>query len=105
MGYKFVNSVIEQVKVIAGKYKIKKIILFGSRARGDNSTTSDYDIAVFGENLSKIDEARFCDDVEEIKSLKKFDVVFVNQNIEDILINNIMKDGVIIYEQAESENK
>lgn len=99
------DKVIEQIKVIARKYKIKKILLFGSRARGDNSSISDYDIAVFGDGLSEVDKARFCDNVEEIKTLKKIDVVFVNQNVADAFVKNIMREGVIIYEQVESQNK
>jgi len=29
------------------RYKVDKIVLFGSRARGDYSSVSDYDIAIF----------------------------------------------------------
>ncbi len=99
------DKVIEQIKQMAKKYKIEKVVLFGSRARGDYSVNSDYDLAVFGDGLSKVDEARFCDDVGEIETLKKIDVVFIRQNTADALLQNIMKDGVIIYEQAEWENK
>jgi len=41
------DYVIEQLCEIAAKYKIEKMVLFGSRARGDHSLLSDYDIAVF----------------------------------------------------------
>ena len=30
------DYVLEQIKKIASKYKIEKVVLFGSRARGDN---------------------------------------------------------------------
>jgi len=100
-----VDKVIEQIKVRAKKYKIEKVVLFGSRARGNHSITSDYDIAVFGDGLSPVDEARFCDDAEEIETLKKIDVVFIKQNTAGALLQNIMRDGVIIYEQVHCENK
>ncbi|MGG7058177.1 nucleotidyltransferase family protein [Clostridium nigeriense] len=38
---------------IASKYKnIRKILLFGSRARNDNSPKSDIDLAIYTENDS-----------------------------------------------------
>jgi len=33
---------------LAQHYDVKKILLFGSRARGDNGEKSDVDIAVYG---------------------------------------------------------
>ncbi|HHZ17076.1 MAG TPA: nucleotidyltransferase domain-containing protein [Peptococcaceae bacterium] len=46
------DKVIEQIKHMAQQYKIKKIVLFGSRARGDYGIASDYDLAVFADGLS-----------------------------------------------------
>ncbi|HHV16764.1 MAG TPA: nucleotidyltransferase domain-containing protein, partial [Gelria sp.] len=42
------DEVLQKIGQVAGKYKVEKLVLFGSRARGDNSLRSDYDIAVFG---------------------------------------------------------
>lgn len=94
------DYVLMEIKKIAIKYEIEKVVLFGSRARGDNSKVSDYDIAVFGKDLSSIDKALLCADIDEIHTLKKIDVVFVNKDLNDKLIRNINKEGVIIYEQT-----
>ena len=99
------DHVLEQIKSIAIKYKVDKILLFGSRARGDNTSVSDYDIAVFANGLSDLDKARFCSDVEELDTLKKIDVVFVDKNISDTLLENLKKDGVVIYEQVANQTK
>ena len=40
--------VIEEICDIARKYNVQKVILFGSRARGDFKTKSDIDLAVQG---------------------------------------------------------
>ena len=93
------DYVFEQIKKIASKYKIEKVVLFGSRARGDNSRVSDYDIAIFGNELSPIDKALFSFDIEEISTLKKIDIVFIDESLDDELIRNITKEGVVIYEQ------
>lgn len=98
------DRVIGQIERIARKYKLKKVVLFGSRARCDNTDISDYDIAVFADQLSEIDKARLYNDVDEIETLKKIDVIFIDQNVTEALIKNIIKDGVIIYEQAKSKD-
>ena len=34
-----------------GKHQVEKVILFGSRARGDYGRASDIDLAVYGGNI------------------------------------------------------
>ena len=97
---KMKDNVLEQLTAIALKYKIDKMVLFGSRARGDHSPVSDYDIAVFKMELSQTDRALLSLDIEEINTLKKIDVVFIDDNIAEEFIANIIKEGVVIYEQA-----
>lgn len=45
------DEVIQEIREIAEKYKVEKVILFGSRARGDFHRTSDIDLAVKGGDL------------------------------------------------------
>ena len=42
------DKTIEQVKQLAHRYGVPKLVLFGSRARGDYRARSDYDFAVWG---------------------------------------------------------
>ncbi|SET64241.1 Predicted nucleotidyltransferase [Natronincola peptidivorans] len=97
------DYVLVDIRGVATKYKIEKIILFGSRARGDYSTVSDYDIAVFGNGLSSMDKALFCSEIEEINTLKKIDVVFIDESLDDKFIENVMREGVTIYEQTRNK--
>lgn len=94
------DRVLTEIIKTAKKYHVEKVVLFGSRARKDNSDTSDYDIAVFGKALSAIDKARLNSDIEEIATLKKIDIVYVSEDSADELTTNIRKDGVILYEQT-----
>jgi predicted nucleotidyltransferase len=91
------DQVLEQVKAIAVKYQVDKLVLFGSRARGDHTPVSDYDIAVYQDNLSALAQACFSDEVDEIPTLKKIDLVFVRENATDELAARIRQEGVIIY--------
>ena len=90
------DEIIESVTDFAKKRGIEKIILFGSRARGDHSPRSDIDIAVKGGDITN-----FAFDVEdETPTLLKFDVVDLGRPVQDDLLDSINKEGVVIYEKV-----
>ena len=71
-------KVIEEICGLARKYQVTKVILFGSRARGDYIRASDIDLAVRGGDF-----ARFALDVEEETStLLKYDIVDLNGPVQ-----------------------
>lgn len=92
------DTVLQEIKEIAMKYKIDRVILFGSRARGDNSHVSDYDIAVYASSLTELEKTLFYYDIDEIETLKKIDIVYIDTSTDRTFLDNISRDGVIIYE-------
>jgi len=92
------DTLIQSIQAIGEKYAIKQIVLFGSRARGDNKPTSDIDLAVYPlpEFMSK---GYFSSDIEDLATLFKIDIVFINDYTDIKLIENIKKEGVVIYER------
>lgn len=93
------DYVLDKIKEIAQKQRLKKVLLFGSRSRGDNGERSDYDIAIIDTDLSPRDKAHISNEIEEISTLKKIDIVFVNSTTNKELVDNINRDGVVIYEE------
>ena len=88
--------VIKEIIDLAVKYDVEKVILFGSRARGDYKRTSDIDLAVIGGNI-----ARFSLDLdEETSTLLMFDVVDLGCSIQEELRKSIEKEGKILYEKV-----
>ena len=88
-----VEKIKNEISKFAVKHKIQKIILFGSRARGDNDERSNIDIAVSGGDL-----LNFYADVQEyFPSLLSFDIVNLNKKISVELQNEIKRDGVLLY--------
>ena len=80
---------------LAQKYGLGKVILFGSRARGDNRERSDVDLAVSGGDI-----ARFALDVDEIEivpTLLMFDVVDLDSSPGEALLESIRQDGIVLY--------
>lgn len=89
-------AVLEQIRNLAKKYGIRKIILFGSRARGTFHRDSDIDLAVSGGN---IDFFRLTVE-EETDTLLAYDVVNLDRTSNEELLDVIRKEGVIIYEEV-----
>ncbi len=93
MKYNLSQRLEREIISIAKKNGIKKVILFGSRARGTNTERSDIDLAVSGG-----DALNFYYDLKETAhTLLMFDIVDLNKGISEKLKSNIERDGVIIY--------
>ena len=98
MQYHLDNSIVSRIQELGRNYRIRKIVLFGSSARGEHKSISDIDLAVFP--LPEFEgKGRFCAEIDDLNSLLKVDVVFVNVDTEQTLIDNIRKDGVVLYER------
>ena len=80
---------------LAKEHGIGKVILFGSRARGDCRERSDIDLAIQGG-----DTLRFSLDVEEkVPTLLFFDVVDLDSSVQPELLESIKREGIILYEK------
>ncbi len=93
MGYNLSEK--DELDIICGarRFELDRVILFGSRARGDNWEKSDVDLAVSGKNAEQ-----FKDLAPEILSTPYLiDVVNLDRRVSDKLIRNILRDGVLIY--------
>ena len=89
------DVVIQEICQLARKYQIEKVILFGSRARGDYKRVSDIDLAVVGGDF-----VSFSLDVDEDTStLLKFDIVNLSGKVQEELLRSIKEEGVVLYEK------
>ena len=90
------EQVFLQIRDIAKQHQVKKIVLFGSRARGDYQEKSDIDLAVYGCQ----DFLEFsCQLEEELWSLLRLDLIDMNSiSVSKGLIDEIERDGVVLYE-------
>ena len=89
------EQVLKEIIELAHKHAIEKVILFGSRARGDYHRTSDIDLAVYGGNVTE-----FSLDVEELTStLLTYDVVDMNKNHQEGFKESIKREGKVLYEK------
>ena len=89
------DRVLREIIMYAKNASVEKLVLFGSRARGTNRKNSDIDLAVFGGDFDQF----YWDVQEKTWSLLQFDLVDMNNDITDELLNEIERDGVIVYEK------
>ena len=99
MTYNLDEKLIQCIRDIGQSYDIDRIILFGSRARGDHKPASDIDLAVFPLPEFK-SRGHVTSDFEDLNTLLKIDTVFVTENIDPKLMENIGKEGLLLYERA-----
>ena len=92
------KRIVDEIKDIASKHKyINKVILFGSRARGDNSIKSDIDLAIYADSSS----VEFIEDIEmNTHTLLEFDFSDMNVVCDEFFIEQIKKEGIVIYEKC-----
>lgn len=89
------ESIRNEICELASEHGIEKVILFGSRARGDHKERSDIDLAISGGNT-----AAFAVEADErIRTLLMFDVVNLDGPVQPELLAVIEKEGKTLYEK------
>lgn len=90
------QQIVDEIRQLAEECCADKVILFGSRARGDHKERSDIDLAVTGG-----DSVRFAVDADEvINTLLMFDVVNLDGVVQEALRQSIEREGKTIYEKV-----
>ena len=88
--------VLDEIRELARRYGVKRVVLFGSRARGDYWRASDIDLAEEGGKISG-----FALDVQDTTStLLEFDIVDLSELPEGEFLDTIRREGVVIYEEV-----
>ena len=79
------------------KYNANKVILFGSRARGDNGPYSDIDLAIKGaDNFDRL----FAELKYNEFTLLDMDIIDLDGRVSEPLMKDILNDGHILYERT-----
>ncbi len=90
-----------QLAALARRYGARRLVLFGSRARGDNRRNSDIDLAVYG--MPQENQARFWSDCEDLPTLLKLDISFIREGMDPAFLQNIEKDGVELMDKFQEK--
>ena len=91
-----VNATVEIIKKYVNPLRI---ILFGSRAKGNNAKHADFDFAVECRKPQISIQQEINEEIEKISGLYKVDIVYmpsVDKEFKEI----ILKTGRVIYERG-----
>ena len=89
------DNLASQLSALARKYGARRLVLFGSRARGDHRPRSDIDLAVY--DMPVENRGAFWLEAEELPTLLKLDLVHISPGMDPAFLHNIEKDGVTLY--------
>ena len=92
-----IRNLSKLIAPIAEKYGVERVYLFGSRARGDYSDGSDYDLSIDQGSLVKLrDFLNFIDELESVLNCK-VDVVCRDDVGKSGFYQSMVSSEVLIY--------
>ena len=94
VGLKDVLARKEEILKLAEEYKLKNITLFGSVARGDETESSDIDIAVSSDNIDGYFGRRTCFENDLTEMFRKKVEVSAEENLNPIIKKRVIKEGI-----------
>ena len=88
------------IGALAANDRVERAVLFGSRATGTNTVTSDVDIALFGDRMTLTDRARLAAVINEIPMAQSVDLLLYDSISDQTLREHIRNHGVEWYPRA-----
>jgi predicted nucleotidyltransferase len=104
------NKIVKRfINLIIKKFNLKKIIIFGSFARGDYHKGSDLDLIIVGEF-----KERFIDRIGKIIELNDSDLeidamVYTEEEFQKMIqerrpfIEQVLEEGIVVYEKRDTK--
>ncbi len=90
----------EKIVELCKKYKIRELSLFGSRARGDSTDNSDFDLLVDFSPDAKIDLFDFSSIQVSLEELLDCEVDLVpKKDLRPSFRQSVLADAVVLYEK------
>ena len=93
-----VKPLYDQIIRIAKENHAAKIVLFGSRARGTQTSKSDIDLAIYGcDDFTKL----YFELNEKLWTLLKLDIINMDApGLSPELAEQIEREGIVLYEEV-----
>lgn len=91
------RTINELIEYFSNKTDIKKVVIFGSRAKGTYNNGSDIDFAIITDNHN--DFHRIADELDQLPTPYKFDIIDYKTLSNKKMLESIDKFGQIFYEK------
>ena len=106
MKYGLKEDIIHKlVEIFQKNSKIKDVILFGSRAKGNYRNGSDIDLAIKGKNLKLVDLNELLIKIDGLYLPYEIDIVIYSKIKNKDLIEHIDRIGIVLYKEQGRGNR
>jgi uncharacterized protein len=95
-----VDTVDKINRVFAEDKRIREVILYGSRAKGNYRDGSDIDLAIVGDSISLSDLFKIENDLDDLLLPYKIDLCLLKSVTEKDLLSHIGRVGKIFYRRC-----
>ena len=100
------DEVVAQIRTVFSHFPdVEKVLLYGSRAKGNFKPGSDIDLTLMGSDLDQKILARIDDELDELLLPYRFDLSIFSKITHTDLIEHIRRVGVVFYEKKPAEAK
>jgi len=95
---------IDSIKTIFSKYKqIEKVLIYGSRAKGNYKPASDIDLTLIGRGIDLSLQLKIEFDLDDLMLPYKFDISIYHKITDPEFIDHINRVGKEFYTRKSSE--
>ena len=81
------------IEILAANERVERVILFGSRAMRTHTTTSDVDLALYGDKLTLTDQAHLSAAIDALPMAQRVDLLLYNKIDNEKLKEHIERYG------------
>ena len=101
MPYGLNDQTIEKiVTVFAACPEIEKVLLYGSRAKGNYRDGSDIDLTIVGDTVTQSHLLKIANELEDLLLPYKIDLSLMRQIEDKEVVEHIRRVGVVFYERT-----
>ena len=98
--YGLSESTISQIINVFKQYPtVDKVIIYGSRAKGNYKPGSDIDLTILGDRIKEQDFTKIFTDLDDLYIPYTFDLSLYQQIDSDALKSHISRIGQVFYER------
>ena len=96
------TDTIEKINAIFAKYpSVEKVIIYGSRAKGNYKNGSDIDLTLIGEKITNQDRTNIFFDLDDLPIPYSFDLSIFSKLDHEDLKDHINRVGKVFFERSQ----
>jgi uncharacterized protein len=100
MNHGLSNSIVDQIKSVFVNYpELEKVLIYGSRAKGNFKPGSDIDLTFIGDGLSQTMLNKIDDDIDDLMLPYTFDLSILKNVSNTDFIAHVERVGIVFYER------